>query len=98
MYVTAQESGNPFRMNRRITITLPHSHIGNTSPSSPETRIAAVMFFGSIFASRSDETKTSTSPERSEPSKRKGTPSSSTLRKERATSGGLNVNQFMDGS
>ena len=69
-----------------MTMTLPHSHIGKTSPSRPLRKTAAVSFFGSIRDTRSEETKTSTKPEMSEPSSRNGTPSKRMLRKEKAKS------------
>jgi hypothetical protein len=46
MYAVALESGNPFRMNRRMITTLPHSHIGKINPSKPLRSVAATGFFG----------------------------------------------------
>ena len=34
MYATQHDSGSPLRSSRRITTRMPHSHIGNTRPSS----------------------------------------------------------------
>ena len=82
-------------MKRRMTMTLPHSHMGKIIPRNPVTRMAIVGFRGRIFSSRSEETKTSTSPEISEPSRRNGTPSKRTLRKATAKSSNLKVNQGM---
>src|SRR4029453_2428311 len=93
MYAVALESGKPFRMNRRMLTTLPHSHIGKTKPSKPLKSVAAVGFFGITLVSRSLETKTSTKPEIIEPRSRNGTPSKMTLRKLTAKSGKLKRNQ-----
>ena len=54
--VTAQETGRPFLMKRRITTTLPLRTWQDQS-RPPLTKIAAAGLRGSIFAMRSDGTK-----------------------------------------
>ena len=80
--MTADESGKPLRMNRRITTTLPHSQMGKIRPSKPLMAMEAKAFLGRKRWSRSEEMKTSISPEIKDPRRRKGMPSKRTLRKE----------------
>ena len=83
-YVTAQDTGRPFFIRRRMTGTTPHSHIGNTTPSSPLTATAAPARLGRKFVIQRAGTNTSIRPEISAPSSRNGTLSKSTLRNDSA--------------
>ena len=81
-YVTAQETGRPFFIRRRMTGTTPHSHIGKTRPSRPLSSTAAPAFFGRMSVIQRAGTNTSINPETSPPSSRNGTLSKSTLKNE----------------
>src|SRR5438477_1712275 len=82
-------------MSRRITGTIPHSHIGKTRPRTPLNAIAAVGLRGRIPFIFSEGTKASMIPERSVPMNMKGTPSNRMLKNEIEKSCKLNVNQFI---
>ena len=66
------ESGRPLRKRRRVSGTVPHSQIGNISPSKAPVNAAGKAPRGVIRASQSSETKTSTSPEASVPINKNG--------------------------
>ena len=78
----AHETGKPFFIRRRMTGTTPHSHIGNTRPSRPLTRMAGKARFGRKLVIQRAGTKTSMIPAISAPMSRNGTLSNSTLRNE----------------
>ncbi len=82
-YVTAQDTGSPFFINRRMTGTTPHSHIGNTRPSSALMSTAGSALRGRRLVIQRAGTNTSINPEISAPSSKKGTLSKSTLRNEK---------------
>ena len=46
MYAMQHDSGSPLRSSRRITTTMPHSHIGKTRPSRPPIITAGTTVFG----------------------------------------------------
>src|SRR5438552_17593216 len=83
-------------MSRRITGTIPHSHIGKTTPRTPLNAIAAIGFRGRTPFIFSEGTNASMIPERSVPMNMNGTPSNRMLKNEIEKSCKLNVNQFIN--
>lgn len=53
MYAMQHESGSPLRNSRRITTTIPHSHIGNSKPRTAPIITAGTTDFGSSLVSAS---------------------------------------------
>ena len=95
-YVTAQDTGSPFFIRRRMTGTTPHSHIGKdeAQPRADEHGRERPARQEMPVIQRAG-TKTSINPEISAPSSRKGTLSKSTLRNENAKLCGSKWNQVM---
>ena len=62
MYDTQLDSGKPLRKSRRMTTTMPHSHIGNTNPNRPPTITAGRGERGMIFEIKSCGSSSSSSP------------------------------------
>ena len=61
--VTPADSGSPLRKSRRVSGTVPHSHMGKISPSNAPLNAAGKARRGVMRVSQSSETKTSISPE-----------------------------------
>jgi len=90
---TPAESGSPLRKRRRVSGTVPHSQMGNMSPSKAPVNAAGKARRGVMRVSQSSETKTSTSPEARVPINKNGRASINIPRKTVAKVDSFSPNQ-----
>jgi hypothetical protein len=72
MYAMQHDSGRPFRNSRRITTTIPHSHIGNTRPRTAPIITAGTTALGRNFVIACWGRNSSRMPATTAPSTMKG--------------------------
>ncbi len=75
MYATAQLAGTPLLRRRRITATIPHSHIGNRNPRQLLHAIARARFLGRKRWKNLDGSNSSMAPDATAPTTMNGSAS-----------------------